>query len=453
MTESRQRNDGIRKICACPRRAWPKCPHPWHFSFKWAGVHHRYSLDRVLGRAVRAKTEAADEAERLRVAIKAGTFRKPGDPEPVRRETLTLRQLLDLYLDRVVKPRGETAATAFSYAIGVICRTPVPTLAGTPLPFGDWRLSDVTTDALEQFRDIRQASGRTGANRHLGTLSAAFSWAASRKRRLVDESPFRDGDQAAVERFEERARTRRLQAGEAERLLSACGDHLRAIVECALETGMRRGEILTLQWDQVRATPRPHLFLPAWKTKTRRDRTIPISGRLRAILEMRRTDPAGEPHPGTAYVFGTVTGEPVLGFKRAWQTAVLKAHGQVPAFVNGTNLSPETRAALKAIDLHFHDLRREAGSRWLDGGVPLHQIQAWLGHTNISQTSTYLAVTDEGGDVAMARFEARREAQDQAADDAALALQSRCNLESESWSGREDSNLRPLGPEPSALPG
>ena len=109
MTESRQRNDGIRKICACPRRAWPKCPHPWHFSFKWAGVHHRYSLDRVLGRAVRAKSEAADEAERLRVAIKAGTFRKPGDPEPVRRETLTLRQLLDLYLDRVVKPRGETA--------------------------------------------------------------------------------------------------------------------------------------------------------------------------------------------------------------------------------------------------------------------------------------------------------------------------------------------------------
>jgi integrase len=39
---------------------------------------------------------------------------------------------------------------------------------------------------------------------------------------------------------------------------------------------------------------------------------------------------------------------------------------------------------------------------------PLHQIQAWLGHANISQTSIYLAVRDDGGDVAMARFETLR---------------------------------------------
>jgi integrase len=135
---------------------------------------------------------------------------------------------------------------------------------GGPLPFGDWELANVTTDAIEQFRDIRQASGRIGTNRNLGTLQAAFSWAASAKRKYVSESPFRDGDKPAVERFEERARTRRLQAGETEKLLAACGDHLRGVVECALETGMRRGEILTLQWNQVRSTPRPQIFLPAW---------------------------------------------------------------------------------------------------------------------------------------------------------------------------------------------
>jgi len=59
--------------------------------------------------------------------------------------------------------------------------------------------------------------------------------------------------------------------------------------------------------------------------------------------------------------------------------------------------------------LHFHDLRREAASRWLDAGVPLHSIQRLLGHANISQTSSYLAVTDSGLHEVMARFDAQRQ--------------------------------------------
>jgi hypothetical protein len=56
--------------------------------------------------------------------------------------------------------------------------------------------------------------------------------------------------------------------------------------------------------------------------------------------------------------------------------------------------------------LHFHDLRREAGSRWLEGGVPLQVVRDWLGHANVSQTSTYLSSTSEGEYEAMRRFEA-----------------------------------------------
>ena len=58
--------------------------------------------------------------------------------------------------------------------------------------------------------------------------------------------------------------------------------------------------------------------------------------------------------------------------------------------------------------MHFHDLRREAGSRWLEGGVPLHVVRDWLGHTSIAQTSTYLAGTIQTQHDAMAAFEARR---------------------------------------------
>jgi hypothetical protein len=55
---------------------------------------------------------------------------------------------------------------------------------------------------------------------------------------------------------------------------------------------------ISLQWWQVRDLDgvNPRLDLPSSKTKTKRDRVVPISSRLKAILEMRRNDPAGEPH-------------------------------------------------------------------------------------------------------------------------------------------------------------
>ena len=189
---------------------------------------------------------------------------------------------------------------------------------------------------------------------------------------------------------------------------------------------MRRGEILTLQWHQVEGmrladdrtitwAPKSELFLPKTKTKTKRDRRIPISTTLKAMLDMRRLDPRGEPHPIDSFVFGSEIGTRVTTFKRAWLCASLKAHGVKPGYTKGANLTPESRAALKGIDLHFHDLRREAGSRWMDAGVPIATIQRWLGHENVSQTSTYLAGSAEAEHAAMAKFEAHQAALQQLA--------------------------------------
>jgi hypothetical protein len=184
-----------------------------------------------------------------------------------------------------------------------------------------------------------------------------------------------------------------------------------------------------------------------------------------------------------AYVFGTEIGTRVRCFARAWRTAVLKAHGERLTVTKTRDFSDENKAALERIDLHFHDLRREAGSRWLEGGVPLHTIQRWLGHTNISQTSTYLAVTDAGSHEAMSKFDEGRgllpsagdpepEADDaDAADDAGAEWQKSGKGEGgkwsgrpprpwlgvapldKNWSGRLDSNQRHLAPKASALPG
>jgi len=85
---SKHRNHGLRKLCGCSRKNWPKCPHPWHFNFKHRGVHHRLSLDRYIGHRIDSKTEAETEAERLRLAIKDGTFPARTDPIPPVAETL-----------------------------------------------------------------------------------------------------------------------------------------------------------------------------------------------------------------------------------------------------------------------------------------------------------------------------------------------------------------------------
>jgi len=136
---------------------------------------------------------------------------------------------------------------------------------------------------------------------------------------------------------------------------------------------------------------------------------VPISSRLRSILETRRFAPDGDPHEADAYVFGNEIGQRVDNCRRSWAATVLRAHGHTPKYTKTGQLSAACRTTLKNIDLHFHDLRREDGSRWLDGGVPLHVVRDWLGHTSIAQTSTYLASTMQTQHDAMSAFERGRD--------------------------------------------
>ena len=103
-------------------------------------------------------------------------------------------------------------------------------------------------------------------------------------------------------------------------------------------------------------------------------------------LQERSDSRCGDRLPPDAYVFGDEIGRRRGAIKTAWSSTV-------------------KRAAI--VDLHFHDLRREAGSRWMDAGVPLATIQRWLGHANISQTSTYLGASLGADEQDMYAYEAR----------------------------------------------
>ena len=146
------------------------------------------------------------------------------------------------------------------------------------------------------------------------------------------------------------------------------------LIVAALETGCRLGELLLLRWQEVNLGRREMRIL-AHTAKDDEDRILPISGRLLSVLEIAQHDPAGYLLGPEAHVFGDQVGRHVESHKKAWETAVLRAHGKTPHWSKGS-LAPESQQAYQAIDLHFHDLRHEAGSRFLEAGWPLHHVQA-----------------------------------------------------------------------------
>ena len=118
-------------------------------------------------------------------------------------------------------------------------------------------------------------------------------------------------------------RSRRLGTDEDERLLAAANLRLQRLLVGLLETGTQSGELSTLLWADVNLERR-ELTLRAENTKNGKQRVLPISDRLAAVLEMCRLDPAGQPHGPTAYVFGDEIGKRVVSARKAWNNTCRK---------------------------------------------------------------------------------------------------------------------------------
>ena len=285
--------------------------------------------------------------------------------------------------------------------------------------FGAKAIGAVTEDDIEACLQGLKDEGRAASthNKYLQTFKAMSKWGL-RKGYLSRPwiGPFSD-----LKREKHARRSRRLRSGEEARLLAASTPSLYRLIVAALETGCRQGELLALLWRDV-DLDRKELTVRAENAKDDEHRHIPISRRLHAVLDMARHDPAGHRHGPDAFVFGDPVGRRVGSPKKAWATAVLKAYGHTPAWVKG-GLAPESQAAYHAVDLRFHDLRHEAGSRWLEAGVPLHHVKALLGHANVATTDTYLSADRMHLHDSMERAEAGRSGKHVANNDVATVSQ------------------------------
>jgi len=153
-------------------------------------------------------------------------------------------------------------------------------------------------------------------------------------------------------------RSRRLVDTEVSRLLSALSRSrniwVAPVVVLAIETAMRRGELLSLRWENVHLERR---FVHLASTKNGEPRDVPLSPKACAVLQ-------GLPRHIGGFVF-PINYE---GFKGHWKRACQRAQ------IEG---------------LHFHDLRHEATSRLFEKGLNVMEVAAITGHKDVRMLQRY----------------------------------------------------------------
>lgn len=153
------------------------------------------------------------------------------------------------------------------------------------------------------------------------------------------------------------ARDRWLSLDEEQRLLSAATNPnwLRSLLVTALHTGMRRGEILNLQWQDIDFQRK---LLTVHKSKNGEKRSIPLSSTLSDVFKGIKV----------LNISGKVFSISVISLRAAFDMTLGKA-------------------GMK--DFHFHDLRHTFATRLVQAGVDFYRVKELLGHKTINMTMRY----------------------------------------------------------------
>ncbi len=235
--------------------------------------------------------------------------------------------------------------------------------------FGKKTLRAIAPGDLQRFVDQRVGtiSPKTGRpytpstiNHELMFLSGALREAV--KRGYIDRNPV----QGVPTLSEHNQKLRWLTKEEEDRLFKFLPEYLRPITTCALHTGMRLGEVLTLKWADVDFRQRMIRVEPA---KNHKERHIPMNERLVELLSAMK--PASETWEESPHVFTSM------------RTGVrFDSDGVGHAFKRDAR-----RAGLFGVS--FHTLRHTFASRLAQRGVPLNDIRELLGHSDMRVTLRY----------------------------------------------------------------
>ena len=179
---------------------------------------------------------------------------------------VTVGEILSRY-ERTILPKHRGASLHESYRIKRLNAA-----------FGHQPVSDLKASDIAHYRDKRlEAVTLATVRRELVILRSVLNIAMKDWDINIPENPVSRIRLAKADK----ARTRRLEAGEEQRLLLSANDQLKRIITLALETGLRRGEILSIKKSHINHS-KSVLLIPS--TKTDEPRMIPLSTNAVASL-------------------------------------------------------------------------------------------------------------------------------------------------------------------------
>jgi integrase len=228
-------------------------------------------------------------------------------------------------------------------------------------------LYEITPEMVEQYKAARLSDVEPATvNREIACLRNLFNKAVAW--RYVRRNPVH-----GVKMLKEPpGRIRYLESAEITALLKAIdtlprksGAYLKPIVVMALNTGMRKAEILNLKWSAVDLNARKITIL---KSKNNEVRTVPVNDTLFEALN--KLYKASE----TRYVFAHSDGDAFRNVRRSFDRALKLA---------------------KIQDFVFHDLRHTFASHLVMSGCNLRTVQQLMGHKDIKMTMRYSHLSKE----------------------------------------------------------
>ena len=299
---------------------------------------------------------------------------------------LSFKSAAALYLEYAEPRKRPSTFAADSGRLSLLCRE----------PWANEYLSRITSERIARHVQQRMANDAKPAtvNRELSAVSAVFKWAMLMG--YVDQNPVK-----RVERPSERDSGREvyLTAAECHALLDAAEGVVRDILEFALGTGCRRGEILALRWRAVHIDERASdswVRIEPDSSKSGKGRTITLTPDVFTLLSRRQQErPLPHLH-GEDKVFVQPEGGRIT--LHAIRSGFASAKARATESAADANL---TALPAKLEKMRFHDTRHTAASLMVGAGVPIFDVSKVLGHATIQMTMRYAHFAPEAGRAAI----------------------------------------------------
>jgi integrase len=230
--------------------------------------------------------------------------------------------------------------------------------------FGDLNLLSISRKKISRYKVLRLDEGVRPAtvNRELAMLSKAFTLALEDWEWINgNDKPF---SKISYEK-ENNERDRWLTDDEEKRLLGNCPEWLREIIIFALNTGLRQGELLSLEWSRVSLFRKTILIQ---KTKNGKPKTVPLNRYAMDVIEPKSEKKVRRLNNDFVFVSSHGTRIDRHNLRRAFNSAIRKAEIE---------------------DFKFHDLRHCFCTKLAQRGVDIYKIAKLAGHEDIRMTQRY----------------------------------------------------------------